>query len=668
MKTESDSKQLQNLLVDISARKVRDSKALSARLNDITNVTILSSSQLDATQKIFFLKSKHGSEWTPDVKARDGTVSYAGKNILSLKKQFAFIDFITKTGNNSWRLEGYISAGTSLDELRILIDVNGKQFRAQRVEQFHRQRKMGDILVDTGGGFSVDMSIQPGMKNTIRVILAYTEMSFEIPIKTGEFTRLAPLTGAYRQSGRWLVVKWPKSLAFKPYGRRRKVMYEFRFLTRLLFNWQIRHAVGRLVVLKSEGKLRLNSPVGLLSQILRSFAVVAEAIITIPRAYVLRTAYHFSRKPARPIWLVSDRPVAAGDNGEALFRYIQRLESCPAEVYFVISKKTAAYKQLRKIGNVLDPTSLKYKLLFLQADKIISSQADIPVFNPFVRQLNHFVDLYKFDFVFLQHGVIRHDLSKWLNRYNRNIKLFITTGKKEYQSILDNPYYYEKENVLLSGQPRYDLLENKPNRKLILSPTYRGNLLRFGSDNQGQRKYDPLFKKSEYRNFYNNFMNDPRITEALEREGMVGEYYLHPVFAAQRPDFDENDHFKIMSFPYDYKKAFKEGELLVSDHSSVVFDFVYLKKPTVYAHFDVDTFFNGHSYDKSDFFSDEKDGFGTVYYDYDSLVNGVVDMLSSGRKMSPKYQKRVDEFFYKVDRRNSERVYEAIVRLGIHEP
>jgi CDP-glycerol glycerophosphotransferase (TagB/SpsB family) len=220
---------------------------------------------------------------------------------------------------------------------------------------------------------------------------------------------------------------------------------------------------------------------------------------------------------------------------------------------------------------------------------------------------------------------------------------------------------------LLSGQPRYDLLENEPNGKLILSPTYRGNLLRYPSNKKGQRKYDPSFKQSEYRNFYNNLMNDPRITDELKKQNMTGEFYLHPVFAAQRPDFDENEVFKIMHFPYNYKRAFKEGELLISDHSSVVFDFAYLKKPTVYAHFDVDTFFDGHSYDKSDFFSDEKDGFGTVYYDYDSLVEGVVDILASGRKMPTKYQKRVDNFFYKVDKHNSERVYNAILRLDAEE-
>jgi CDP-glycerol glycerophosphotransferase (TagB/SpsB family) len=382
----------------------------------------------------------------------------------------------------------------------------------------------------------------------------------------------------------------------------------------------------------------------------------------LPRAYLLRSCYYIAKRhKQRPIWLVSDRAVAAGDNGEALFRYICRQPDCPADVYFVISKKVEAFAELSKVGKVLDPASLKYKLKFLMADKVVSSQADIPVFNPFVRQVSHFVDLYNYDFVFLQHGVIRHDLSKWLNRYNRNVRLFITTAKKEYDSILDNPYYYPKENVLLSGQPRYDLLENKPNRKLILSPTYRGNLLRSPSNKKGQRPYDPEFKKSEYRNFYNDLMNDPRIIKELKKQSMTGEFYLHPVFAAQQQDFDENEAFKIMKFPYNYKEAFAEGELLISDHSSVVFDFVYLKKPTVYAHFDVDTFFDGHSYSKSNFFSDENDGFGAVYYDYDTLIEGVVDTLANGRKMPAKYQKRVDNFFYKVDKNNCQRVYRAIL-------
>lgn len=570
-----------------------------------------------------------------------------------MAKMRVFLDFITPD-DGKYILEGYTEGISNLKDC--FVTINDSKYELTPTER--------KILEGTDKhAFITTIDISNDAKQKIAFIKNDEGSHTKVRIKTGPYTRLASLLGAYRVDSDVLFTKYPRHITVRPYTKSRHIVSEILFLLRLLFFWQLRHAVTRLVLKYRKGEISLSKPLSIVKEAIRSVGVIVEAIIMIPRAYILRIRYYVAKKrKKRPIWMVSDRAIAGGDNGEALFRYICG-QDCPADVYFVISKKTDIFHKLSKIGNVLDPSSFKYKLKFLMADKVISSQADIPVFNPFVRQIDHFMDLYNFDFIFLQHGVIRHDLSDWLNRYNRNIRLFITTGKKEYDSILNNAYYYTKREVLLSGQPRYDLLENHPNRKLILSPTYRGNLLRHGSDKKGQRPYDTHFKTSEYRNFYNNLMNDPRIVKELKNQNMTGEFYLHPVFAAQRQDFDENEVFRTMHFPYDYKSAFREGELLISDHSSVVFDFVYLKKPTVYAHFDIDTFFTGHSYSKSNFFSDVDDGFGEVFYDYETLVGGVLKLLQNGRKMSEKYQKRVDNFFYKVDKNNSKRVYDAILAL-----
>lgn len=39
-------------------------------------------------------------------------------------------------------------------------------------------------------------------------------------------------------------------------------------------------------------------------------------------------------------------------------------------------------------------------------------------------------------FIFLQHGVIKDDISGWLNKYNKNISMFVTTTKTGTTSIL----------------------------------------------------------------------------------------------------------------------------------------------------------------------------------------------------------------------------------------
>ena len=63
----------------------------------------------------------------------------------------------------------------------------------------------------------------------------------------------------------------------------------------------------------------------------------------------------------------------------------------------------------------------------LLADYIVSSQCNGVVENPFWDKAEYFRDLYhKPKMVFLQHGVIKDDMSLTLNRYNTNFTGFIT--------------------------------------------------------------------------------------------------------------------------------------------------------------------------------------------------------------------------------------------------
>lgn len=629
---------------------------LIKRLDD---EVIVKHRSLTIYKKLYALRKKYEDSFSEHLSYSNG-VTYFDRYVLQDNRTaIAHLDFLTKKSESIYRLEGYINGRTGNTGVRHAVDVSGRLYDLSFGPRVQRQKAfLGDVYTEDDS-FSIDIEVKPN--DTIQIVTIVDSERFAIHIKTGPFTKLGALRYSYRRDGDLLIKRTSRHIKAYTYSKPKHVLLEARYWWQIAVNWRLRIARDRLNKLRSRNlkQLGIKSKV---FEILKPFLIIAEAVVMIPRALVLRAAYYIKMgNKQRPIWIISDRGMAAGDNGEALFRYVASLKDCPADVYYSISRKSKDFKRMQSIGNVLDQDSLKYKLTFLLSDKIISSQADVETTNPFIRQGDHYVNLFNFDFVFLQHGIIRHDLSGWLNRFNKNISIFVTSAEKEYDSIFANPYYYEKENVLLSGLPRYDYLNDNPQKKLILAPTYRKNLARQKTNKNGSRRYDTTFKRSAYRKFYNDFMNDDRILSALRETSMTGQFYLHPAFAAQRQDFDENDEFKVMEFPYDYRTAFSEGEMLVSDHSSVVFDFAYLKKPVAYAHFDVDTFFDNHTYDKSDFFSDEDDGFGGVYYDYESLVEGVVKTIRSGCRMSEKYKARVDKFFYKVDKHNSRRVYDAII-------
>ena len=561
---------------------------------------------------------------------------------MSMKNSF-HIDFIEQLQGGMLHIEGYVIGDT--DKVMARTVSGDVSFAPNGAKHTHETPQKDMMQVDVLSADIVVGTIDrlEFLDSTLRPMYIYAN----------RYSGLGNLTGSYMKKNKRLYRKGRRAIVVRDGTKFRTALYEILFLLRIIGHWRLTSARYALY-----GKGRVAN------RISKSILILGEAVVTIPYALLLRiTARIYKAHKKHPIWLVSDRGAAAGDSGEAFFRHISKQHSNDDyDIYFVLSKHSSDKSRIEQVGPVLDPGSFAYKLKFLLADKVISSHADVEVTNPFLRHIDRYVDHYRFDFVFLQHGIIRNDLSGWLNRYEKNISLFVTSAQREYDSLLKYPYYYRPENILLSGLPRYDLLENNPHKKLILAPTYRKGLLRLRTNQYGARGYDNEFKTSEYFLFYNRLLTDKRLHVAMKTAGMTGEFYLHPNFAAQRRDFAKNNYITIPNYPYDYKRAFAEGTLLVSDYSSVVFDFAYLKKPILYTHFDVETFFEGHTYTRGDFFSDEADGFGPVTYTYDDLVTQIIASIKDGCKMNKEYEERVDNFFKWHDRQNSERVYQAITR------
>ena len=81
-----------------------------------------------------------------------------------------------------------------------------------------------------------------------------------------------------------------------------------------------------------------------------------------------------------------------------------------------------------------------------------------------------------------------------------------------------------------------------------------------------------------------------------------------------------------------YRKIFAETDLMVTDYSSVAFDFAYLKKPVLYFQFDQADFFGGqygHGY-----YDYAKDGFGEVETELDAMAGRIAEYIDGGCRMN----------------------------------
>ena len=344
------------------------------------------------------------------------------------------LDFIHDLGDGRYRFEGYLSGRDAhLSDVHIV--AGNKQYPLLPVDRPLASHGVLRKEVVASIAFEVVITIHKSQKNLINARLGKEKVA----IRANRYTGLSSLAMSYKTYGGVVFFLHGGRLKTYPISKVRTVYFEFLYLLSILINWKL----GPMYDAVSD-------PSGSGKKIGRALLKTAEAIFMMPRSMVLRVVYWIAlSQKNRLIWIISDRGMAAGDNGEALFRYCMSLKNRPVNIYFALSKKSKDYDRLKAIGPVLNHGSLRYKLKFLLADKIISSHADTEVTNPFLRQIDHFVNLYNFKFVFLQHGIIRNDLSKWLNRFEKNIATFVTSAEPEYDSILKYPYFYQKENVLL---------------------------------------------------------------------------------------------------------------------------------------------------------------------------------------------------------------------------
>ena len=123
-----------------------------------------------------------------------------------------------------------------------------------------------------------------------------------------------------------------------------------------------------------------------------------------------------------------------------------------------------------------------------------------------------------------------------------------------------------------------------------------------------------------------------------------------------------NEHIIIASKDeYDVQELFKTCNLLITDYSSVFFDFCYLKKPVIYYQFDSEEFFSSHY--RKGYFSYENDGFGKIVENEKELFSELKKVINRNFLMEPIYEKRVLNTFSYFDSNNCNRIYDEIKKL-----
>lgn len=365
------------------------------------------------------------------------------------------------------------------------------------------------------------------------------------------------------------------------------------------------------------------------------------------------TPFVGNRSEYKDLWLISERGVDARDNGYYLFKYIT--QNYPEiNIAYTITKDSSDRERVESLGRVINHNSFKHFLALAVSEVKISSHimGYTPYIDFFVRADK--LGLVKGKKVFLQHGIIKDNLT-YLYNDNVNIDLFVCSARPEYEYVKDN-YGYADGVVQMLGLCRYDDLYKikELSKKILVMPTWRYNLR--GTDRKG-------FLESGYYKAFDSLLKSEGLNEILEKYDYELLFYPHMELQKYVDCFSGNDRVRIVSFnDTTVQNLLINTDVLITDFSSVFFDYGYMEKPMIFYQFDEEEFRRQHY--SEGYFNYRRDAFGKVVTEENEVLAELEKILSSGCKMSRAYLGKVSEFFELKDRNNSERNFCAIKKIA----
>lgn len=365
----------------------------------------------------------------------------------------------------------------------------------------------------------------------------------------------------------------------------------------------------------------------------------------------------------KDVWLICDDGNDARDNGYWLFKYVR--ENHPEiDCSYALKKSSPDNDRVRKLGRVVPYGTFMHWLYYLAAAKNVSSQKSGKP-NAAVCYVLEISGALKNKRVFLQHGITKDDIPAFHYELCK-FSLFVTAAARENEFV-ENAYGYKGKGIVrLLGFCRFDNLRNfrtvyKPNQILVM-PTWRDWIARPVASSY---KYDDVsdFKKTKYFQAYQSLLENKKLLEKLAEKNLTVVFYPHKNMQKFVSEFSNVSKRVIIAdwHTYEVQNLLMESALLITDYSSVAFDFAYMSKPVLYYQFDVEKVRERHY--QEGYFSYERDGFGEVCMDEESLVNHICHYVDTGFSVKAAYQKRIDDFFTFKDARNCERNFEAIREL-----
>ena len=373
--------------------------------------------------------------------------------------------------------------------------------------------------------------------------------------------------------------------------------------------------------------------------------------------------YPFTKKKFknRKIWLVGGN---AGelfvDNSRAMYEYLRVRKD--VEEFWVLNKESEIKDKVP--GETLVKGSVKGYLYFMNAEVVLFSHsisADIVPYLFAVPVINRFH--YKPLKVFLNHGTVGFKVRKAMNPKTEKIaeKLVksydLNIADSEYEKEIKTESWWNvlKERTFITGYPRYDRLYNVKTEKknIFFMPTWRNWI----------RPETVSIEETDYFKNITGLLTDEKLNKFLEDKDISFNIYIHQLMHGYLSKFENMELGKnvtLLPKEADITKELMKSDILITDYSSVAYDYLYLGKPIIFFQFDKNEY-----KDKVGSYVDmEKELFGEEVLTVTECVDGIMKIVNSDYKYSEEMQKKTEKLKKKFlaydDKENCRRVYELI--------
>jgi CDP-glycerol glycerophosphotransferase (TagB/SpsB family) len=234
----------------------------------------------------------------------------------------------------------------------------------------------------------------------------------------------------------------------------------------------------------------------------------------------------------------------------------------------------------------------------------------------------------------------------------------IASGSASEAKIHETEWGIPAEKIAVTGLARYDRLfsiaqaRTELPRNILYMPTWR---------EWNSRKVSLL--QTEFFRQARAFLSDPLLSGSLARNGLTLQVYVHMWMREFFENFRKGfslENIEILDQEIDLQKVIADSALLVTDYSSVCWDFLFLDRPVLFYQFDRDEFLE-HTGSYIDL---EKDLFGPVAVTAEEASAWVRKSISEGFSalpFRPQMEKMKKFAFAHRDDKNCERLAREIL-------